>query len=48
MINEINHMMHPFLNLKDIKIMNINMTSKSENSIVYNFYNEVASIEEVE
>jgi len=41
-------MMHPFLNLKDIKIMNINMTSKSENSIVYNFYNEVASIEEVE
>jgi hypothetical protein len=41
-------MMHQFLNLKDIKIMNINKTSKSENSIVYNFYNEVTSIEEVE
>ena len=47
MRNEINHMMHPFLNLKDIIIININTNSKRENNI-YNFYNEVTSIEEVE
>ena len=47
MRNEINHMMHPFLNLKDIIIININTNSKREKNI-YNFYNEVTSIEEVE
>lgn len=40
--------MHPFLNLKDIRIINVNKTSKNENNIVYNFYNEVTSVEEVE